>query len=229
MPNVVVLEGIELIPVLELEPCKFATHTRKSPCGTFWEVPEEWFCYWSDSLADSGITGLRPLRRGSWHVPTVNFDFSINLQQFLEMTFQEWGGIDSLSDPDCKPVLNGGLALRCAASDLLIEPGCCADLGDANNWKGAAEYRGPGWQMLWIGHPWLSVRYQAPWLILSERHESNDPSDRWAVFPEELNHAVDDAKTELERFAEELARLLLVLGYQDDPESMGRKLAGLCE
>jgi hypothetical protein len=229
MPNLVVLEGIELTPVLELEPCTFATQPRKSPSGTFSEVAEEWFHYWSDCLEDSGITDLRPLRRGSWHVPTVNFGAPLNLQKFLERTFQEWGGIDSLSEPDCRRALNGGLALQCPAGDVLIEPRCCVDLGDAKDWKAAAEYRGTDWQMLWIGHPWLSVRYQEPLLILSEPHESNNPADRWSVFPEELNRAVDRAKTELGRFAGELARLLPVLGYRGDPAAMGRKLAGLCE
>lgn len=229
MLNLIVLEGIQLVPVVELEPCKFSTQSRMSPSGTFWDVPEEWFRYWTDSLADSGITGLQPLRRGSWHVPTVNFDVATNLQKFLDKTFQEWGGIDSLSDPDCQPVLNGGLALQCPTSDVLIQPGCCADLGDAKNWKEAAEYRGSEWQMLWIGHPWLSVRYQPPWLVLSERHESDTPSDRWAVSPEELNRAADDAKAELERFAGELSVVLPTLGYREDPVLMSRKLAGLCE
>jgi hypothetical protein len=229
MLNLMVLEGIQLVPVLEVEPCKFSTQTRQSPSGTFWDVPEEWLRYWVDSLADSGIEGLLPLRLGSWHVPTVNFGVATNLQKFLEKTFQEWGGIDSLSDPDCKPVLDGGLALQCPASDVLIEPGCCADLGDAKNWNEAAAYREAEWQTLWIGHPWLSVRYQPPWLVVSERHESDTPSDRWAVFPEELGRAADDAKTELERFAGELALVLPVLGYREDPMVMGRKLAGLCE
>lgn len=228
MLNVIVLEGIELVPVLELEPFKFATQTRKSPSGTSSEVPDDWCRYWSDSLADSGITALRPIRRGSWHVPTVNFGLPSNLQRFLEKTFQEWGGIDSLSDSDCRPVLDGGLALRCSASDILIEPGCCADLGEAKNWKEAAAYREGEWQMLWIGHPWLSVRYQPPWLIVSEPHESNAPSDRWAILPEELDRAADDAKAELERFAVELAGVLPVLGYPEDPVMMGRKVAGLC-
>src|ERR1700733_2540385 len=52
MSNLIVLEGVELIPVLELEPCKFATQTRTSPSGTFWDVPDDWFRYWTDSLAD---------------------------------------------------------------------------------------------------------------------------------------------------------------------------------
>jgi hypothetical protein len=223
-----VLEGIQLTPVLELEPSKFSAENRKSPSGTRWD-PEEWFRYWTDSLADSGITGLQPLRRGSWFVPTANFQDSNNLQRFLEKTFQHWGGIDVLSDPDCNPVLDGGLAFECPASDVLVQPGCCADLGDASNWKEAAEYRGAEWLMLWIGHPWLSVRYQSPWLVVSDQHESSTPSDRWAVLPEELDRAVDAANTELERFAGDISRILPVLGYVENSDVIGRKLAGLSE
>jgi hypothetical protein len=225
MSHVIVLDEIELIPVVELEPCRFSTQTRTSPSN--WEVSDDWFGYWADCLADSGITELRPLRRGSWHVPTVNFDVASNLQRFLVTTFQDWGGIDSLSDPDFQPVLNGGLALRCSASDVLIEPGCCADLGNANNWEEAARCRDAGWQMLWIGHPFLSVRFQAPWLILSERHESDNPSERWAVLPEELSRAAAEATSERQRFARELAIHLRVLGYRGDPIGMGQKLMGL--
>ncbi len=223
------LEGIELIPVLELEPATFATRTHKSPCGTTSELPDEWFQYWTDCLADSGITGLRPLRRGSWHVPIVNFDVPSHLQKFLEVTFQEWGGVESLSDPDGKPVLGGGLALRCIASDLLIAPTCCADLGDAKNWKTAADYREVEWQMLWIGHPWLAFRFQAPWLVLSELHEGGTPCERWRVCPDELGRALSHATSELERFAGQLARLLPRLGYRGDPEMMARNLAGLSD
>jgi hypothetical protein len=64
---------------------------------------------------------------------------------------------------------------------------------------------------------------------LSGRHESDTPSERWAVFPEELDRAADDAEAELERFADELALVLPMLGYREDPVVMGRKLAGLCE
>ncbi len=223
-----VIEGIQLIPVLELEPFKFSAENRKSPSGALCD-PDEWFRYWSVSLADSGITGLQPLRHGSWHVPIVNFDDSNNLQRFLEKTFQDWGGIDSLSDPDCKPVLDGGLVLRCSSSNTFIEPGCCADLGDFRNWKDAVTYRGSDWQMLWIGHPWISVRYQSPWLVLSDPHESSTPTDRWAVIPEELNRAVNDANTDRERFSREIAGMLRTLVYGEGSKVMGRKLCGFYE
>ena len=68
----------------------------------------------------------------------------------------------------------------------MIEPQCCAELGDANNWVEAAAYRGAEWQMLWIGHPWLWVAYQSPWLILRNQNESDAAADRWAIRPAEL-------------------------------------------
>lgn len=227
MSNAVAITGIELVPVLELQPYDFATQPRESPTGAISEVPDEWFRYWSDSLADSGITELRPLCPGSWHVPTANFEAPANLLKFLEVTIENWGGISVLSDPDCQPVLNGGLALWRAGSELLIEPGCCADLGDASNWREAAGYRGDEWQMLWIGHPWVSIRYEEPRLIFSDLHESAPSASLWSVDPDELLCAVVAAETELNRFARQISPVLTSQGFDGDAEQMGRRLAGL--
>jgi hypothetical protein len=227
MSSVIVLDGIELIPVLELMPITFAAQARSSPSGTPLDVPDQWDQYWLDSLADSGITGLTPLQGGSWHVPTAEFVDQTILQKLLVAIFDEWGGIEALSDPDGKPVLNGGLAVRCPTADVLIEPGCCADLGDVANWMEAANYRQTDWHPLWIGHPWLSVRFEEPWLIISDLHESDNPTARWAVSPDGFQRAVVAAKAELDRFARQIATALPILGYQGDNHLMGQKLAGL--
>jgi hypothetical protein len=224
MSSIVVLVNVELIPVLELMPMTFAAQARSSPIGG---SQEAWHQYWSDALADSGLTGLMPVRRGSWHVPTTEFADQTILQKLLAAIFHEWGGIGALSDPDGKPVLNGGLALRCTTPDVLIEPGCCADLGDVANWMEAANYRQADWHMLWIGHPWLSVKYEAPWLIISDQHESENPTARWAICPDELHRAVVAAKAEMDRFARQIAVVLAILGCQGDTHLMGRKLAGI--
>ena len=73
MSSIVVLEDIELIPVLKFEPFRFATEGRSSPSGAYEDMREEWHRYWLESLADSRITGLMPIERGSWHVPTSEF------------------------------------------------------------------------------------------------------------------------------------------------------------
>ena len=228
MLDLIVLESLQLVPVIELEPGRFSTQIRQSPSSMYREAPEEWYQYWSDCLADSGIEGLEPLEKGSWLVRTINFDI-VNLRKLVESIVLEWGGIDTASDLECKPFLSGGIALLSSACEVLIQPGCCSDLGCIRNWRDASAYRGDEWQMVWSGHPWLSVHYRAPWLVLSGPHESDAPVGRWAVIPEELDHACTVAQGELQRFASELALLLPTLGYRDDPAIMGRKLAGLLE
>lgn len=145
------------------------------------------------------------------------------------MTFNERGGIEALSDPDCDPVLEGGLALRDAEGNVLIVPECCSDLGDVVNWKQAANLRSPKWEMLWIGHPWISVRFEAPWLVLSGTHESDSPTDRWGVCPDELHGVVKDAQRDLEHFAAQVATCLPSLGFYGDAGAMSQTLAGLIQ
>ena len=43
MFNIVVLEGIELIPVLKLEPFRFGVEDRSAPSGIYEDMPEEWY------------------------------------------------------------------------------------------------------------------------------------------------------------------------------------------
>jgi hypothetical protein len=225
VPSVVVLEGIELVPVLKLEPFRFAAGDRSAPSGIYEDMPEEWYRYWVQSLADSGITGLMPVERGSWHVPTSEFTGPELLERVLELIFQNLSEAGFSIDLECLP-LDGGLALRCQSQNVLIEPGCCGDLGNAASWRRVAGYRRAEWHPLWIGHPSLSVLYRAPRLIISSPHDAEDPTARWAVCPDQLQVAIESAEIELERFARQIA-VALPSDYKVESRLMGRKLAGL--
>jgi hypothetical protein len=198
--SIVVLEDIELIPVLKFEPFRFAAESRCSPSGVYEDMREEWYRYWLESLADSGITGLMPIERGSWHVPTSEFTDPALLRRVLEVIFQNLLEAGFSIDIECLP-LDGGLALRCQ-SQVLIEPGCCADLGDVAGWRQAVRYRQTKWQAVSNGHPGVLARYDAPRLILSEPQEGeSSPTASWAVCPDQLQGAVAKSEVELERFA----------------------------
>ena len=41
-------------------------------------------------------------------------------------------------------------------------------------------YRQAEWKMVWVRHPWMSVRFDADRLLFSEPHESDMPNARWA-------------------------------------------------
>lgn len=189
-------------------------------------MPDEWDKYWRASLLDSNISGIDPIVPGSWHVSTSDID-SAQLEKVLRVIIDGCGGMLSLDDSDSKPVLSGGLALSANEQDIIVEPTCCSDLGDIDNWKAAASYEKEEWEMLWIGHPWVSVKFQHPWLLLSELHESNDPVERWSVKPLELKEAIVSAESELFRFSERIASILDGWGYQGPTSEVSLMLAGL--
>ena len=124
-----VLKDIELVPVIELEPWTFSTRERSSPSGSGREMPQAWHRYWLDSLADSGVVGLTPIRPTSWLVRTQQLTNTATLTNILTTLVQKWGGPELFSDPDSRPVLNGGLALF-GGGELLVTPTCCCDFGN---------------------------------------------------------------------------------------------------
>lgn len=226
MPTVVELHQFELKPVVELEPSAFSTPTRTSPQRSIGEVPDEWDRYWISSLADSGITELLPIRPGSWHAAVADFSLA-DLEKYLRVVLEESGGVAILDDPDSGFVLSGGLALCSKDNGVIVEPTCCSDLGNIANWKAAAACENDLWEMLWIGHPWLSIKFRHPRLLLSEPHESNGPVERWAVKPHELDQAITAAEAELSRFSTMIASALMNCGYKGDAVSMSLNLVGL--
>jgi hypothetical protein len=223
MNSIIELEDIELIPVLELAPSDFRADDRSMPSGCYQEMPEEWYRYWLGSLADSGITGLTAIYRGSWNVATSKFTDPALLRRVLEVTFQQRR--ENELPPDWGP-LHGGLALRCQLQNVVIEPGCCADLGDAAGWRKVAAYRQAQWRTLPIGHPSQWVSYRAPRLVISGLTESDQPTARWTVCPDQLQVALVAAEVELEQFAERIV-CALPPGYKADERLMARRLAGL--
>jgi len=223
--SIIALDEIELIPVLKFEPFDFGADDRSMPSRPYQEMPEEWYRFWLDSLADSGITGLVPVERGSWHVPTSEFTDPALLRRVLEVIFQNLTEAGLSIDLECMPLL-GGIALRCQ-SQVLVEPGCCADLSDLAGWRKAVDYRQAEWQSASSGHPWVLVRYDPPRLILSKPQEgSHAPTPRWTVCPDQLRAAAVAAAVEIERFSDEITRAM-PSGCAVDPRMLGRRLAGL--
>jgi hypothetical protein len=227
MAHITRLNAIELVPLVELSPLQFATKQRETPNGSSAELPDEWHRYWVDSLGDAGVVGVAPLYPGSWHVATTELSAPETIRRVIEVTFRDEGGIGIFADPELERPLSGGIALFRRRRELVIEPTCCTDLGDLHHWRKAAVYRGDEWETLWIGHPWVSMRYESPWLILSDLHEGGEPSARWAVRPEDVGGAVTEAEAELLRFATRVADVLPEMGWGGDADRAARKIVGL--
>ena len=222
------LERIELVPVLRLEALRFATQDRAVPSESRQDMPGEWLRFWKDSLADSGLGGLDPVVPGSEFVETRAISTN-SLEKILRKLIKNCGRIDSLADTGGGNVMEGGIILRSFSGGVLIEPGCRSDFGTIQDWHAAANYRSNEWSDLWIGHPWVSVRFQDSSLLISEAHEQGNPIAHLALSPEKLLHAIEAAKDELRSFAAHIARLLPGMGYGGDAEAMAHRMAGLAE
>jgi len=154
-----------LTPVLELQPSSFATRSHQSPSGSSTEDPEGSFRYWSESLADAGIQGLIPWRRGSWFVSIDQLRDPRLLRLLVTLANPDI----ATSDLDEIGPLSGGYIL--SHEDSTIEPGCCCDLGDLESWRLAATDSTEAWWMVWIGHPWTFVRSSGDLLHFVEPSE----------------------------------------------------------
>jgi hypothetical protein len=195
------LDALELIPLVEFEPALFRRADRTTPNDA-----EGWERYWVDSLADAGIVGLKPFL-GSWYVATSDLVDAEHLVRLLETWIESceaWDG-DPLDDGtrgvrlDQLIRLYGGCGLQ-SQQDVCALPGCCSDLGTIEEWAKASAYRGEIWEMVWIGHPWISVRYSEGLLIFSKPHESDFPDDWFSIDPGALHLAIDFARVALKQF-----------------------------
>ncbi|QDU47755.1 hypothetical protein [Gimesia panareensis] len=230
MTDPVQLTQFQLIPVLELEPGTFSTQDRVFPYEEGKDQTNEEQEHWDSCLADSGITNLTPIKTGSWFVRATVFSDE-QLDQYLRVIFADWGGIhETLDDPDCLPELPGGFVLLSQTGEVLVEPTCCCSLKDLENWEAAAQNRSQSWQTLWVGHPWISTRFQTPWVILSDYHELEmEIPERWVVRRQELQQAIQNAERELTQFSLKLERVLEKWALQTDLKKLARQLVCLPE
>lgn len=205
-------------PVVELTPWAFSPD-RPTPAGPSAQRPDDWYRYWLLCLADAGVTGLEPIRPGSMFVPTRSLADPATLGRVVRV----WSGEDLPPTPETASALYGGLAASSRGTDL-FGPACCGDLKDWAEWRDVAGLTGAGWRIVWIGHPWVSVRPAGGDLLLTEPHEGDAPEPRWVVNRGLVAAAADRAREELEAFA---GRLAVALGDVPDAGPVARILAGL--
>jgi hypothetical protein len=226
LPPIRLRGDLALRPVLELEPGRYAREGRSFPRESGAEAPHLWDRYWRDSLADAGIGGLEPLRAGSWLVELHHLERDDVLRAIVERALAD---MDPDDDP-CDRVgpLDGGYLLACD-DEPIIEPRCCGDLTNLDDWRGAAECRAVEPQTLWIGHPSLLVHRDGDHLVLEETTESGS-EDELRVFlvdPAAIGAAIIPAAEQRNRFAARLLPFVTERVGEDVAHAVCDTLAGI--
>ncbi len=187
-------DEVDLVPVIELRPERFDTEDRRPPRTNWDRDPKGWRRYWSSCLADSGIVGIEAVH--GMLVPVSELS-EADLAKICEKHFEEG---DWNVEPEVLGPLEGGYVLRSRGS-VHIVPTCCGDLDDLYDWERAVRHCGSEWRMLWIGHPWVSIKTDGDRFVLSEPHEDDaGAKPRLTVSQEALTQAVARAREQRDRF-----------------------------
>jgi hypothetical protein len=212
---------IELSPVVEIEPMG---EGLALPVGSARENPQGWSEYWTAGISARGYSRVKAIEPGSWFVELDAMD-ERSLETLLREKLADCEGPVEIENIGA---LNGGYALR-ADEKVLLTPSCCGDLANLDGWKQASRYAGSDWQMLWIGHPWVSVRAAESLLVISDYHEDDrEIVPLLAVQPHDLELAVARAKRLTLSFAERLVPFVARIFPRAPAGRVVKQLTGLC-
>lgn len=195
---------VRLVPVIEMDPTDYGGIDRPLPVD--WTA-DGYLNYWYACLADAGIEGLKPV--GFCCVPMEQFtsvhvlERLIHACRFEDDSDSPENSFDRFLDPEEHLIaFSGGYALS-LDDRIVCTPRCCADLANIEEWQMAADYRLTDWKMIWIGHPWIDVRYDGDCLVFIDPTE-NEGQGEWigeiSIAPDLLQQAIDQAKQSVRDF-----------------------------
>lgn len=160
---------IELINTIEINPFKYSTEEIELPSFSEYPVPEEWFMKWEETACRLNIN-FNTIRKGSYLADIEVIDDE-SLQTVIEVRLSE---VD-LNDPDEEIYFlpfDGGIVLK-KDGEILIEPSCCGDMSNIENWQRIFEDQSSEWKDLWIGHPWVLYKRENGIISFSQYTEND--------------------------------------------------------
>lgn len=195
--------ALELVPVVDLSSCLIEESAYLQPVQP---NPDEWEVYWQQRMAEAGFGGLPWLVEG-YSVPVAALTAPLLLEHYLAR--EVFASLENGYQADLIGPLSGGYVLRCG-TEVLVTPSCCGDLTNLVEWKKAACYRDADWFAVWIGHPFISVRWREEQLAVSAKHEPGKPPEHETVRlnPAELRAAIQQAEDEVAAFRRQLKPIL---------------------
>jgi hypothetical protein len=163
---------MELINILEITPWGYTDKEYELPKGSKMELPEEWSKNWYQCLSDSGLQSLVPIEFASYFIDITtisDFELKVIIQKELkEIELEENMKYEEYVTP-----LYGGIVIK-ENNKIIIEPQCCSDLNDLEEWLDIFNHNELEWHKLWIGHPWILYRRQHGYVEFSNYCEDSN-------------------------------------------------------
>lgn len=198
---------IELIPVIEIT--NYDQDIPMPPTGPYWEFSDEWEDYHISTNIKAGYSqNLKPYAKGSSFYRVSE----ISDADLLKITKKEIDSQISEEGENNELYISfyGGYILRINNIDQYF-PQCCGNLGDIEDWKNLFN---KDYSFFYMGHPSPRIEKSENKIIFdflnAEIQDGFAPpilEDSIEVDEELLRIAVENTKTELNNFAQQLVKI----------------------
>ncbi|WP_209919877.1 hypothetical protein [Chryseobacterium jejuense] len=160
---------IELINTIEINPLKYSKEDFELPRIADYTNPEEWFLKWTEAASRLTLN-CNEIQKGSnlVNIETID-DESLHTIVAAKLTEVEF---DDPDDIGFVLSFDGGIVLK-KDDEVLIEPSCCGDIENIENWEKVVENRSSEWAEIWIGHPWVFFKRENGIISFSDYTEAN--------------------------------------------------------
>lgn len=199
---------MKLINTIEVSPYDYSEKEYEYPQGSSSELPEEWNEFWKMCISDKNLENLCAIRKGSY---LVNIE-TINDKELEEILKNELKGVELDDFEEQIGRMYGGIVI--IENEILhIEPTCCGDIGNLNEWESIFEAKSNTWLQLWIGHPWLFYKKEKGNVGFSDYTELNledfkDIKIKFQFSEEELKKEIEIIRIGQNKFENRIRNIL---------------------
>lgn len=216
---------IKLINTIEVSPLKYSKEEYELPEASDYPDADDWYRKWEEVISKLDL-GFHTIKKDSYLVDIETIDEE-NLQMILETNLQE---IDLEKFEDEVPIFDGGIILT-ENDKILIEPNCCGDIGNINEWQRILDNNTSDWSDLWIGHPWIFYRKQNGKVQFSDYSDLNlkeftDIKVIFEVDESELKNELDKMKKHQIKFKHRITEILKKMKI-DNAEKISELMTGV--
>lgn len=159
---------MQLINTIEINPHDYANEAYEYPGGGSIKLPDEWNQFWKRCISDKNLGRLEAIRKGGYLVDMT----TINEEELVEILKNELEEVELSDFEEQVGLICGGIVLR-ENDTIYMEPTCCGDIGNIQEWESIFGKEVNTWHELWVGHPWVYYRRNNGVIEFSHYTEEN--------------------------------------------------------
>ncbi|MDW9382295.1 hypothetical protein [Chryseobacterium sp. JV558] len=220
---------MKLINTIEISPLRYSKEEFELPEISDYPDHEEWFAKWEEAVSQLNFN-FEAIEKGSYLTDIETIDDE-NLKMIVETKMEDTGPDESEEDRYVM-AFDGGIVLK-IEDKILIQPNCCGDISNIEDWKNIFNTPSSEWKDLWIGHPWVFYKRENGKICFSEYTESNIEDVENIKIVAEVEES--ELKAELEKvimqqinLKNRIVSVLKTLNCKY-PEKISKQLAGIKE